>query len=164
MMVDGCARSRGEQARGSGAVTIRGSGSAIGAAACRSFAAAALVITPSRWLGCSWSTTVASSPRPDHAAFCTVIGTPPLTQVVLPWYIRLVPRPKTHNDREIFGRVAAARLCTREGAASEGRQRGAASPQTEHDLRPRAARLAAPTPSCCSSRHSHSPQRKPRKP
>jgi len=76
-------------------------------------------------------------------AFCLLMGTPPLTRVLLPPFIRLVMRPKTGDDREVVRR-AAARARTTEGTRT-GAALWRSFAREEHDLRPVAAQLRAPT-------------------
>jgi len=76
-------------------------------------------------------------------AFCTLMGTPVLTRVLLPPYMRLTMSPMTGDDREVVRRVAAR------ARTAEGMRTGAALwrsfARPEHDLRSRAAQLRAPT-------------------
>jgi pimeloyl-ACP methyl ester carboxylesterase len=76
-------------------------------------------------------------------AFCKIMGTPPVTRMLLAGFTRLVMAPKTDNDRQIVKRVAA-RLRTREGV-STGAALWRSFATAEHDLRPHAAELTAPT-------------------
>lgn len=76
-------------------------------------------------------------------AFCTLMGTPALSRVLLPPYMRLTMSPASDHDREVVRRVAAR------ARTADGMRTGAALwrsfARPEHDLRLRAAQLRAPT-------------------
>ncbi len=76
-------------------------------------------------------------------AFCTLMGTPALTRVLMPPFIRLTMSPATDDDREV-ARRAAARARTADGMRT-GAALWRSFGRPEHDLRPRAAQLRAPT-------------------
>lgn len=75
--------------------------------------------------------------------FCRTLGTPALFKVLAPLFIRAYMNPRTALDHQIVEGVAAVER------TAEGREHGAALwrsfAQPEHDLRPRAAELTAPT-------------------
>ena len=76
-------------------------------------------------------------------AFCTLMGTPALTRVLLPPFIRLTMSPATDDDREVVRRVAARARTA--GGMRTGAALWRSFARPEHDLRPRAAQLRAPT-------------------
>ena len=76
-------------------------------------------------------------------AFCKLMGTPAITRLLLPGFTRLAVRPASDNDREIVRRVTT-RLRTREGTSTAAALWRSFA-RDEHDLRPRAAHLRAPT-------------------
>ncbi len=76
-------------------------------------------------------------------AFCRLLGTPAITRVLLPGFTRLAVRPRSDHDREIIRRVTS-RVRTREGTCTAAALWRSFA-RDEHDLRPRAAQLRAPT-------------------
>jgi pimeloyl-ACP methyl ester carboxylesterase len=76
-------------------------------------------------------------------AFCALMGIPALTRVLMPPYMRLTMSPMTGDDREVVRR-AAARARTA-GGMRTGAALWRSFARPEHDLRPRAAQLRAPT-------------------
>ena len=71
------------------------------------------------------------------------MGTPALTRVLLPPFIRLTMSPATDDDREVVRRVAARARTA--GGMRTGAALWRSFARPEHDLRPRAAQLRAPT-------------------
>jgi pimeloyl-ACP methyl ester carboxylesterase len=76
-------------------------------------------------------------------AFCMLMGTRALTRVLMPPFIRLTMSPATDDDRDVVRR-AAARAHTA-GGMRTGAALWRSFARPEHDLRPRAAQLRAPT-------------------
>lgn len=76
-------------------------------------------------------------------AFCTLMGAPSLTRVLMPPFIRLTMSPATSDDRDVVRRVTAR--ARTDGGMRTGAALWRSFGRPEHDLRPRAAQLRAPT-------------------
>ena len=108
------------------------------------FTAARLAIThPERVAGLVLVNSGFVPMNPLTRAFCGLMGTAPLTRVLLPAFTQIVMRPKTEHDRDVVRRVAAR------ARTADGSRTGAALWRSfateEYDLRPRAGDLRAPT-------------------
>ena len=86
-------------------------------------------------------------------AFCSLMGIPALTRVLMPSFIRLTMSPATGGDREVVRRVAARARTA--GGMRTGAALGRSFARPEHDLRPRAAQLRADADRLDSQRHRH---------